>query len=86
MVGQSQSPVGKRATTSTLPYRMFIAFRVVRRADMTGLITVSKDELDVATHCETLVDVQVPSAVRLRVYPFSMSAALMTSEVRVGTR
>jgi hypothetical protein len=67
ILGQSQSPVGNRATTSTFPYRIFIDIRVVSRADMTGLMTVSCEVLDTATHWETLVDVQVPSAVRLSV-------------------
>lgn len=60
-------PVGNRMTTSTLPYLMLTLFLVLNRALRTGLMTVNNVELETATHWVTLVDVQVPSAVRLRV-------------------
>jgi hypothetical protein len=86
MLGQSQSPVGSFATTSTLPYLMLTELRVVNLADRTGLITVKRDEFDTATHWDTLVDVQVPSAVRFRVYPLVIASSPIMSDVRVGTR
>lgn len=67
IAGQSQSPVGILAVTSTLPYLMLTDFFVCRRALRTGLMICSRDELDTAAHWVTLVEVHVPSTVKLSV-------------------
>jgi hypothetical protein len=50
ILGLNQSPVGNLARTSTLPYFSVTVFLVIKRADMTGLMTVNLDELETATH------------------------------------
>ena len=52
MAGQSQSPCGIFATTSTLPYWMWWLFFVVMRALMTGGMTVPAVWFDTAPHAD----------------------------------
>lgn len=66
--------MGILASTSTLPYLMLTLFFVVIRALMTGLMIVPRLELETAAHCDTLLVVQVPSSVRLSVYPFVIAS------------
>jgi hypothetical protein len=48
--GQSQSPLGNFATTSTLPYFIATLPAVVNRAERTGFMIVPFVELLVMTH------------------------------------
>ena len=50
MAGQSQSPCGNLARTSTLPYWIDFLPRVLMRPLMTGLITVPTCSDDIAVH------------------------------------
>ena len=79
-------PVGILAVTSTFPYLILALPFVVSLELMTGLIIVPKLELLTAPHWVTLVEVHVPSIVRLRVYPFVIASTPKWSDVKVGTR
>jgi hypothetical protein len=63
----SPHPNGILAVTSTFPYLTLTLSRVMSRALCTGLMMDPVLELDTTAHWDTLVEVQVPSAVRLRV-------------------
>lgn len=78
-------PSGIRAVTSTLPYFTLTLSRVMSLALCTGLMIAPVLELDATAHCETLLDVHVPSVVRLRLYPLVIAPAPRTSSVSVGT-
>jgi hypothetical protein len=54
IAGQSQSPRGSLARTSTLPYLSFALWRVVRRADVTGLMTVRRASEEAAVQADWL--------------------------------
>lgn len=70
IAGQSQSPLGNLAVTSTFPYLMVFLPMVVRRADRTGGIRLPRVSLLWIEQLEMSVEVQLPSPpalVRLRV-------------------
>src|SRR6478735_6672026 len=86
IAGQSQSPSGSLAVTSTRPYLMLAPFLVLMRPDLAGGITVSFPpvKLVAATQLDQTLEVQVPSLRRLITLFFcinfeSCRVALMTS-------
>jgi hypothetical protein len=85
--GHSQSPLGILATTSTRPYWSENLPAVVRRAERTGLMIVPFVELLIMTHCLSAGEVQVPAAVKFKVEPLNICAAVkfVVSSVSVGT-
>ena len=85
--GQSQSPFGILATTSTRPYFSDTLPAVVRRAERTGLIIVPFVVLLTMTHWMSAGEVQVPSAVKFKVEPLNICEGVkfVVSNVRVGT-
>lgn len=72
IAGQSQSPAGNFAVTSTLPY--LIDALVLKRADLTGLTIVPFVTSVVATQLFHVSEEQVPSLSRLITVFFSIRA------------
>lgn len=69
MAGQSQSPTGNLAVTSTRPYLIDFFPFVVSRADRTGGIIVPSVEFEAIPQAVRVLPVHEPSVVRLSVYP-----------------
>lgn len=80
MAGQSQSPAGSFALTSTRPYLILAPFFVLIRPDLTGLMMVPLVTLVPATQFERTVDVHIPLAVRL----LTLSSVISFSSCKVG--
>lgn len=87
MAGQSQSPRGILATTSTLPYLILFFPLVVSLALRTGGIDTPSVLLLRTAHEPASVLVHVPSLVRFNVYPFNnwSSVIEVVRVVKVGT-
>lgn len=75
IAGQSQSPSGILAVTSTRPYLMVAPFLVLIRPDRTGGTMEPVVKLVAATQFLRTVEEQVPSAVRLTTLLASMSSS-----------
>ena len=71
MAGQSQSPVGSVAMTSTRPYLIVAPFFVLMRPDLTGGMIVPLVVFVTALHSKKVVPVQLLS--RFRVWFWVMS-------------
>lgn len=85
MAGQSQSPSGRRATTSTRPYLMLVLDLVLRRADLTGLTMVPLVVLVAERQSVKTCEEQMPWALRSTMLSFSMSLLSWSVGLRYRT-
>lgn len=75
IAGQSQSPAGNVAVTSTRPYLIFAPNFVLMRPDLTGCMMVPVVRLVMDTQFCSRSDEQILSAVRFRTVSVSINRA-----------